>query len=137
MRNVVLLQSALLCSTIGNAAAYDECRPSHISYDVCDAAAKLAENQDRQVPFKLTEELSLTKISSSGPYLDMQIAVTVPVDILRRDVEFNAVLRAHSVAVVCKTDRFRSFVNLGGIFRFRYTDSNGLFIRYAHVDICE
>jgi hypothetical protein len=97
----------------------------------------MVENQDQKLPITVTDELSITKLSSSGPYLDMEVSVTVPIDLLRRDEEFNAALRAQSVAVVCKTDRFRSFVSLGGIFRFRYIDRDGLFIRYAHVDICE
>lgn len=127
------------------ASADNKCTPNLTKQDMCIFAKKLADELQKELPIKNTDNLSLTEVKTENT----RVIITGSMKVTSYDFErsFNSnytnidkvkdILRSSAKESVCLNKQLTSFINLGGVIQYEYVFSDGKLLDVTAVTSCK
>jgi hypothetical protein len=126
-------------------AANDKCTPNLTKQDMCLYAKKIADELQKELPVKNSENLSLTEVKTENT----RVIITGKMNSSSYDLEqvyksnfanidkAKGILRSNAKQAVCLDKYLSSFINLGGSIQYEYILSDGKLFDMVAVTSCK
>ena len=126
-------------------AANDKCAPNLTKQDMCIFAKKLADEFQKELPIKVSDNILLTEVKTENTRVIITGAMNVTSYQFERNLNNNHtnidkvkdILRSNAKESVCLNKQLTSFINLGGVIQYEYVFSDGKLLDVTAVTSCK
>ncbi|HBE9081432.1 hypothetical protein [Serratia fonticola] len=126
-------------------AANDKCAPNLTKQDMCIFAKKLADEFQKELPIKVSDNILLTEVKTENTRVIITGAMKVTSYQFERNLNNNHtnidkvkdILRSNAKESVCLNKQLTSFINLGGVIQYEYVFSDGKLLDVTAVTSCK
>lgn len=127
------------------ASADNKCTPNLTKQDMCIFAKKLADELQKELPIKNSDNLSLTEVKTENTRVIITGAMKIASYEFERSFNNNytnidkvkELLRSNAKESACLNRQLKSFINLGGVIQYEYVFSDGKLLDVIAVTSCK
>lgn len=140
-----LIYMALSIFPLCASADINKCTPNLTKQDMCIFAKKLADEFQKELPIKISDNISLTEVKTENTRVIITGEMKVTSYQFERNLNNNHtnidkvkdILRSNAKESTCLSKQLTSFINLGGIIQYEYVFSDGKLLDIIAVTSCK
>lgn len=130
-----------LCASADN----NKCTPNTTNQDMCIFAKKLADEVQKELPIKNSDDLYLTEVKTDKTRVIITAKMKYSSNELKNTLKIKgnnidaakASLRTNAENSVCSNKQLSAFINLGGIMQYEYVFNDGKLLDIVAVTSCK
>ena len=139
-----LFAALLLMFGVEVSANNQLCVNNILKHDVCSEAQRIAAEEQRTLPYKMTERVQIVSFTANLNVLSQGIKLLYDraffeTAIIQQGRSLNDMKRQmfeNSIQITCEAEISKAFVDMGGHMRFLYEFANGEILYEFYVSSC-